>query len=222
MIIDISHHQNPTNIDYNKLSNQVDLVIIRTQYGSKLIDKHYKTHYKEFKKRGVPTAAYAWVRGISIEDMKKEAIDFYNRTKDLEPSFWFLDVEEESMSDMRSGVSAYIGMLRKLGAEKVGIYVGHHLYEKFNLNLEEVDAIWIPHYGRNDGTPNSKPNYTCDIHQYTSKGRLDGYDGDLDLNRLTGSKSLEYFTGIEEVEYITREEFEEFKYGLIAAIKGSD
>src|SRR5699024_1895395 len=53
---------------------------------------------------------------------------------------------------------------------------------------------WIPHYGKNNGTHNSKPSYACDLHQYTDRGRLKGYSGHLDLNRLTGSKSLSYFT----------------------------
>lgn len=200
MIIDISHHQNPSKINYDKLAKQVKLVIIRTQYGSRVIDKHYKTHHKEFQKRDIPTACYAWVRGVSIDDMKVEAIDFYQRTKEFNPTFWFLDVEEESMKDMRAGVSAYVRALKNCGAKKVGIYVGHHLYKKFNLNLNEVDAVWIPHYGRNDGTLNSKPSYPCDIHQYTDKGRLDGYSGYLDLNRLTGTKPLEFFTGREKEE----------------------
>ncbi|MCQ6275742.1 hypothetical protein JMM81_12325 [Bacillus sp. V3B] len=100
-IIDISHHQAPAKINYDKLAKEVDLVIIRTQYGSQTIDRHYKTHHNEFQKRGVPTAAYAWVRGTSVKDMEVEATDFYNRTKDLNPTFWFLDVEEKSMNDMR-------------------------------------------------------------------------------------------------------------------------
>jgi len=195
VIIDISHHQDPKKMDYDKLAKQVDLVIIRTQYGSKTIDRHYKTHHAEFNKRGVPTAAYAWVRGVSLKDMEVEATDFYNRTKDLNPTFWFLDVEEESMKDMRGGVKAYVKKLRQLGAEKIGIYIAHHLYKSFNLNLEEVDAIWIPHYGVNNGKVNSTPSYPCDLHQYTSVGRLDGYNGDLDLNRIVSNKSLEYFTG---------------------------
>lgn len=220
MIIDISHHQEPSKMNYDKLAKQVKLAIIRTQYGSRVVDRHYKTHHMEFQKRGIPTSCYAWVRGISLKDMEVEAIDFYNRTKEFNPTFWFLDVEEKSMDDMRSGVSAYVKKLRELGAEKIGIYIAHHLYKEFNLNLDEVDAIWIPHYGKNDGTVNSKPSYDCDIHQFTSKGRLDGYNGDLDLNRIISEKPLSYFTG--EVEYITRKEFEEFKERLIEAIKGSD
>lgn len=194
MIIDISHHQLPKNINYDKLAKQVQLVIIRTQYGSRLIDRHYKTHHREFQKRGIPTAAYAWVRGISVTDMETEARDFYKRTKQFNPTFWFLDVEERSMQDMRTGVHAYMKKLRQLGAKKVGVYIGHHLYKSFNIDVTAFDAVWIPHYGRNDGTVNSKPKFPADIHQYTDRGKLPGYKGQLDLNRLTGSKPLSYFT----------------------------
>ncbi|NLL81088.1 MAG: glycoside hydrolase family 25 [Tissierellia bacterium] len=196
MIIDISHHQNPQNMDYDKLSKQIDFVIIRTQYGSNLIDRHYQTHHREFEKRGVPRASYAWVRGVSIDDMKVEAIDYYKRTRDFEPSFYFLDIEERSMDDMRRGVSAYVDKLRELGAKRIGIYIAHHLYENFNLDFDKVDAIWIPHYGKNDGRLNSKPKFPCDIHQYTSVGRLNGYSGNLDFNRIISDKPLSYFTGL--------------------------
>lgn len=196
MIIDISHHQCPKHMDYDRLSEQVDLAIIRTQYGSNLIDRYYQTHHREFQRRGVPTASYAWVRGISMHDMEVEAKNYYSRTKEHNPAFYFLDVEERSMDDMRSGVHAYVNKLRELGAKKVGVYIGHHLYESLNLKLDEVDAIWIPHYGKNDGRANSKPHFQCDIHQYTSLGRLDGYSGNLDFNRIISDKPLSYFTGI--------------------------
>ncbi len=52
MIIDVSHHQPPSKIDYDMLANQVKFVIIRTQYGSNVIDRHYKTHHREFQKGG--------------------------------------------------------------------------------------------------------------------------------------------------------------------------
>lgn len=195
-IIDISHHQDPKYIDYDKLAAQLDLVIIRTQYGSRTIDKHYKTHHREFAKRNVPRNAYAWVRGINYKDMEVEATDFYNRTIEFEPIVWWLDIEEQSMQDMRGGIKAYVSKLRELGCKKIGAYIAHHLYEKFNIDTNDFDAIWIPRYGSNNGQPhNMKPNYPCDLWQYTSKGRLDGYSGDLDLNRLTGTKPLSFFTG---------------------------
>ena len=195
-IIDISHHQNPAKIDYDKLCGQLDMAIIRVQYGSKLIDRYYKTHIAEMKKHNIPFGVYAWVRGVSEKDMQVEAQDFYNRAKACNPAFYALDVEEKSMANMRTGINAYIEKLRSLTDKKIGVYIAHHLYKQFNLDMSKFDAVWIPHYGRNNGQPNSEPVYPCDIHQYTSKGRLGGYNGNLDLNRLTGSKPLGFFTGV--------------------------
>ena len=193
-ILDISEWQVPTTIDYQKVAQGVDLVIVRVQYGSNYIDKYYQTHIREFKKYGIPVAVYAWVRGVNRIDMEQEANDFYQRAKEFDPCFWWLDVEEESMTDMREGCSAYLQKLKALGAKRVGIYIAHHLYKKFNLNVAEADGIWIPHYGMNDGTPNSQPEFACDLHQYTSVGKLSGYSGHLDLNRLLGSRNIEWFT----------------------------
>ncbi|GFN34647.1 glycoside hydrolase family 25 protein [Tepidimicrobium xylanilyticum] len=201
MIIDISHHQDPTKINYDKLAKQVKLVIIRTQYGSRVVDRHYKTHHREFAKRNVPRNAYAWVRGINYIDMEIEAIDFFNRTKEFEPVIWWLDIEEQSMADMRGGIKAYVAKLRELGCEKIGAYIGHHLCTKFNIDINDFDAIWIPRYGPNNGKIHTKkPAYPCDLWQYTDRGRLEGYSGYLDLNRLTGTKPLEFFTGEKKEE----------------------
>lgn len=195
MIIDISEHQAPSAINYDEFVKGLELVIVRVQYGSNYIDKHYKTHIAELQRRGVPVAVYAWVRGVSNSDMEVEAADFYNRAKEFNPTFWFLDVEEQTMADMRGGCISFINKMRVLGAKKVGVYIAHHLYTKFNLDMSKADAVWIPHYGLNNGTINSKPEYPCDLHQFTSVGRHSGYNGNLDLNVLTGSKPLSYFTG---------------------------
>ncbi|PRB01741.1 peptidoglycan-binding protein [Microbacterium sp. MYb64] len=50
-------------------------------------------------------------------------------------------------------------------------------------------AVWVADYGINDGTRSSVPLVghwpTADLWQYTSVGRMPGYDGDLDLNVRT-------------------------------------
>lgn len=197
IIIDISEHQQPKNINYDLLAKSIAGVIIRVQYGSNYIDNHYLTHIKEFKKRGVPFGVYAWVRGSSINDMKVEASDFYKRVASYNPSFWWLDVEEQSMSDMRNGCEAFRQQLKSLGAKKVGVYIANHLYSQFNLDMSKFDGIWIPTYGVNNGQYNgSNPTATnnYNLHQYTSEGRLNGYAYPLDLNRLVKG-SFEFFFG---------------------------
>ncbi|BCA85019.1 hypothetical protein EsVE80_05420 [Enterococcus saigonensis] len=163
------------------------------QYGSLHRDIHFETHLRKLKEYKVPVAVYAWVRGTSIADMKQEARDFYQRAAKFQPTFWWLDVEEKSYHDMRSGCESYRQELKRLGAKKVGVYIANHLYRQFNLEVEKFDAIWIPAYGQNNGGYEGF-NPTCtnryDIHQYTSNGRIPGYKGPIDLNRLTGGKDF--------------------------------
>lgn len=196
VILDISEWQTPNTINYDKLAKSLDGVIVRIQYGSRYIDKHYKTHIAEFQKRGVPVAVYAWVRGVSNSDMEKEATDFYNRAKAYNPTFWWLDVEEKSMNDMRTGIEKYRAKLKALGAKKVGAYIANHLYAGFNLDTAKFDGIWIPTYGSNNGqyngyNPTATSNYN--LHQYTSNGRLAGYNGPLDLSRIAKGKFSDFF-----------------------------
>lgn len=206
-------------MNYNTLAKHVKLAIIRTQYGSNLIDRHYQTHHQQFKRRNIPTAAYAWVRGANALEMEKEATDFYNRTKQFLPTFWFLDVEEKSMPDMRFGVQIFLKKLRALGANKVGVYIAHHLYQNFNIDVAQFDAVWIPHYGKNNGTITSKPQFPCDLHQYTDRGKLPGYSGYLDLNRLTGTKPLEFFSENSKIKIKTvPPEKQPGQYEIIVAV----
>ncbi|MCD2137294.1 GH25 family lysozyme [Salinicoccus halitifaciens] len=194
MIIDVSHHQPSDSINYEELSKHVDHVIIRTM-DADVIDREYVTHHKNFRAQGVPTAAYAFVRGQNDTHMINEAKMFWDRTKDLEPTFWWLDVEAVTHPDMRKGVSIYVNEMRKHGAEKIGLYIAHHLYERLNLDTGEADAVWIPHYGSGSASADSTPKFPADIHQYTDQGKLPGYMGNLDLNRIISDKPLEYFTG---------------------------
>ncbi|MFV0557838.1 MAG: glycoside hydrolase family 25 protein [Enterococcus sp.] len=187
IILDISEWQVPSQINYDQWAKTVAGVIIRVQYGSNKIDKHYVTHIKECQKRQIPIAVYAWVRGISISDMQQEARDFWQRAQKFQPTFWWLDVEEFSMKDMRGGCEAYRQELKRLGAKNVGVYIANHLYHQLNLETAKFERIWLPTYGKNSGryegaNPTASSQY--DLHQYTSRGRIAGYRGDLDLNRV--------------------------------------
>lgn len=198
VIIDLSEWQVPSSINYDTLAKNIDGVIVRVQYGSAHEDKHYKTHIREFQKRNIPVGVYAWIRGINKADMEKEATDFYNRAKGFKPTFWWLDIEEKSMNDMRAGSEAYRAKLQSLGVpkDKIGAYIGNHLFKSFNIDISKFNGLWIPSYGTNSGiyegvNPNSTDKY--DLHQYTDKGKLGGYGGALDLNRLVDAKKFKQF-----------------------------
>ncbi|WP_314065604.1 LysM peptidoglycan-binding domain-containing protein [uncultured Vagococcus sp.] len=201
LILDISEHQLPTQLDYAQLAQAIDWVIVRVQYGSLHQDRHFQTHLAEFKRLKVPVNVYAWVRGISEADMIKEAEDFYQRASSFEPMFWWLDIEERSMWEMVNGCDCYRRRLKELGAQKVGAYIANHRYHEFGFSAhgtQVYEGLWLPTYGQNTGSydgdnPTSAAGY--DLHQYTSNGRLPGYNGPLDLSRLASNKPASYFTG---------------------------
>lgn len=200
-IIDVSAWQRPSEIDYDILSQNISGAIVRIQSGSHTkrensatdkngLDKSFDSHITEFQKRDIPVAVYAYVTGNSIQSMKEEAQSFYKAASPYNPTFYWLDVEEYTMSDMNAGVEAFRKELEDLGAKNIGIYVGTYFMEDHSINVDKFDAIWIPTYGDDSGYYNTAP-YTdldYDLHQYTSRGFVNGFDQHLDLNIITTLK----------------------------------
>ena len=193
-IIDVSEWQGV--IDWNKvIADDVTLSIIRVQHGSAHQDLKYMENLQQCISAGGKYAVYAYFAATSTSDAQQEARDFYNRTQQVvagkqQPIFYAIDVESIEMggdvTQMRAGVEAYMSQLNALGVpdNKIVLYIANHLYDKFNLNVARPGAIWIPSYGQNDGTlANSlKPTHPYDLHQYTSKGSVNGITGNVDMS----------------------------------------
>lgn len=181
------------NPDWDTAAKHLDFVIARVQDGSNYVDPVYKSYVAAMKARNIPFGNYAFCRFVSINDAKKEAQDFWNRG-DKSATIWFADIEVDTMDDMRAGTQAFIDELYRLGANRVGVYVGHHKYKQYQVEkLQRVDVVWIPRYG------GKKPDYPCDIWQYTETGNVPGI-GKCDLNELIGGKPLSWFTETEPKE----------------------
>lgn len=200
-IVDLSKFQPSNKIDWATFSKSVDLLICRVQYGSSNPDIEYNNHITNAKKYGIPFNTYSFPHFVSVNDARVEARDCWNRSDKGSEVIW-LDIESEYDTnknpvgitklpqDVRlEGIKAYVDELRKQGAKKVGGYIAHNIYESWGINtiINIFDAVWIPRYG-------AKPNYPCDLHQYTSTGNVAGYNGNLDLSCIM-NKPLEYFTG---------------------------
>ena len=188
-IADLSHHNG--SINWAAASQELDLAIIRVQYGSRTIDTRYKEYVQGCKDYGVPFGHYAYGCYVSVQDAIVEANDFMARA-DKEAKFLVLDVEDDTLAscgaaNLAKASQAFIDTCRAAGW-KVGLYVSHHMYTSYGLNTVNADFLWIPRYG-------NKPAYSCDLWQYTETGSLAGVTGNVDLNYLNSEKSLEWFTG---------------------------
>lgn len=203
-IIDVSEWQGV--IDWNAVvSDDVTLSIIRIQDGSSHQDLKYMENLQKCISAGGKYAVYAYFRGTSTADAQQEAKDFYERTQRVvagkqQPVFYAIDVESTEMggnvSQMRAGIEAFMSQLNALGVpdNRIVLYIANHLYDSFNLNTARAGAIWIPSYGQNDGSivNSTKPTHPYDLWQYTSKGRVSGITGNVDMNTEPSDKFKAY------------------------------
>ncbi|MDU2622527.1 MAG: N-acetylmuramoyl-L-alanine amidase, partial [Streptococcus lutetiensis] len=85
---------------------------------------------------------------------------------------------------------AFLSELKRLGAEKVGIYIGTYFMTEQEISVDGFDAVWIPAYGSDSGYYDAAPqtDLDYDLHQYTSQGYLGGFDSALDLNQIAVTK----------------------------------
>lgn len=197
-IVDLSHHQPANKINWKQFGKDVDLAIIRVQYGSLTEDREHKNHVANCKKQGVPFGHYAYGCFVSVNDAKTEARDFLRRS-DPAAKFLALDVEGDTVKacgtkNLAQAAQAFIDTCKAAG-HKVGLYVSHELYKKYGMDKVRADFLWLPRYGADNGKPDKKPDYPCDLWQYSQNCRVAWYPGTVDLNLLNGSKKLSYFTG---------------------------
>lgn len=193
-IVDFSHHQG--GVDWSKAKTELDLAIIRVQYGSKSIDTKYKEYIAGCKKYGIPFGLYAYACFVNVNDAVTEAKDFLSRI-DKDAKFLVVDVEEvttKNPSDLVPATQAFIDYCKQNSDKKVGLYTGHAFYKEQHMDRVKADFLWIPRYG------SKKPEMDCDLWQFTDKGQLAGASTNVDLNQLTGRKPLSFFLDEQEAK----------------------
>lgn len=199
-IIDISHHQG--DIDWSKASKEVSLAIIRTQYGTSTIDRKYEQNIGGCQKYNIPYGVYIYVTFKNKTEAMEQAKDFYNRTYVHKPLFYVVDVEESfgaSAKNIVQGTQAFVDYLKSKNV-RVGLYTGHHFYKPYQMDtVKNYDFLWIPRYS-GTSAPGKKPDFVCDLWQYTDKGFVKGIKGNVDLNKLNGDKQLSWFINKNEGE----------------------
>jgi len=184
MIIDISYHQRPENINYAKLAQQIDGVILRAAYGTGApgkfegADPAFERHYDEFHKRGIPVGAYHYITEYQpIEEQARLFIDTV-RGKEMQLGYW-CDVEIEKKADKLTAKSV-IRWMELVEAElgECGIYVGFYGWHDImgaEAHRYSDRKLWLAAYVKEpmDYIPGDWTDYY--LWQYTSTGKLDGY-----------------------------------------------
>ena len=201
-IADISHYQG--NIDWAKARKELDYVIFRASVGSNA-DKRYLEYTRDC---GLPYGAYHYVKAGTAAEARTEARFFVECANKAakKPLIYFADIEYETQTaeTTEAVCVAFLEELSALGCKYVGLYIGQSRYKYAAKAIAMCDAVWIPRYGKNTGeVPPAEyyPKYPCDLWQYTSKGKVDGINGDVDLDTLWhGEGLLDWITNREQEE----------------------
>jgi len=177
--LDLSHWQ--SKIDWDKL--KTDFVILKCTESTNYFDPTYTERKKEVLKR-YRFGAYHFARGGNVQ---KEVDWFLSHLGDIpKDSILVLDWEIEHQ-DPVGWSNAFLTAVK----EKTGI--DPYWYSNDARAVKYGGQIpfkkWLARYGVNDGTQSKEPAYKdWDIWQYTSRGKVDGISGNVDLNRMKESK----------------------------------
>ena len=131
-----------------KLAKNVKLVIRRASVDSSP-DAQWPGYAKLMRGAGAAYGAYRYVKATTAAEARVEARLFWQQASPRDPHFCVADIEWSGMPKDRARAvcSAFIAELKRLGARKTGVYVGHHLYKLWNLDCDQVDFVRIPRYG---------------------------------------------------------------------------
>lgn len=184
-IIDISKHNGA--IDFDTLASQVSLVIARASIGSDM-DERIAEYAEAMNRRNIPFGVYCYTYAKDEAKAIDEARKMVQYASPYKPRFYVLDVEQDI--NTHDAIVAFAQECRRLGVQRLGCYVAHHRYREYDFESVKdlFDFVWIPRYGKNDGTIAAAvmPAYPCDLWQYTSEGTIPGIKTEVDLNVITG------------------------------------
>lgn len=183
MIIDVSKYQ-PT-IDWETVKPQIEGAILRLAYGTRQ-DVTFEQKARECERLGIPYGAYVFTTATSIPQAAVEADMAVKMLAGFHPTghVWFDTETNQTKQISREATDIFCRTMQAAGL-KGGVYTGQSTYKNYLMGLGV--PTWIARYGVNNGSPSYKPDISPDVinlWQYTSKGRVNGITGNVDLSQI--------------------------------------
>lgn len=186
-IMDVSRWQG--NIDWKnvKASGKIDGVMLRTvstntAYGGIYIDPIFEKNYWGCVEAGLPVGAYYYTKGTTIDYATKELaklkVALEGKTFTLPIA---VDVEDPGLKALSPESLAQLIKMEAKQIEKWGLYAMVYTYTNFAdtaLAMHELTDfdLWIADYR------SKRPSRKHGMWQYTSKGKIPGVRGPVDLS----------------------------------------
>lgn len=184
--IDVSAHQGV--IDWQKVKNAgIDYAILRCGYGMDINsqdDTQFKRNMEECERVGIPFGVYLYSYANSVEKAKSEAQHVLRLIKGHKLQYpVYYDLEDSDTTGKCSKTlilemaKAFVNTLESKGYW-VGIYANTYWNNTYLTNKwYDTKARWVAQY-------NDECTYKGEygMWQYSSKGKVDGINGNVDMN----------------------------------------
>lgn len=190
--IDVSRFQGK--INWEKVANSgINFAFIRvglrgTTEGKILVDDYFEENIKNATANGIDVGVYFYSQAINKEEALEEVQTVLDKIEPYEVKYpVVIDVESADSDSARTNqltsveyetvVKTFCDTVRSAGYKPM-VYGNVKSYTLL-MDAEDVDdyGIWIAYYG----TPLYYP-YHFDVWQFTSSGKVDGIEGNVDLD----------------------------------------
>ncbi len=175
------------NINWDKVKSAgINFAIVREGYGKRdprQADKKFKDNINGAKSVGIHTSVYHYSYADSVEDAINEARFCLENIEGFKLEYpVIIDVEDKEQLKLNNRqrtdiVKAFCSEIEKRGYYAMFYcnlnWLNNYLYK--DELLPKYD-LWLAQWNID------KPSCTCGIWQYSSTGKIDGIDGNVDLN----------------------------------------
>lgn len=188
--IDISRYQSGININ----TLDIDFIIVKATEGVGYTDPNYREYLSEALASNKKIGLYHYARPDLGNKAEDEATWFLSKAKDyIKKAILVLDWEINT-SNTTWAYNFLQTVYEKTGVRPI-IYMSASPANAYDWTrvVNGNFGLWIASYGANTGAPGTPPTNKYwpfyILWQYTSKGYINGYSKNLDLNYFYGTKS---------------------------------
>lgn len=191
--IDVSEFQG--NIDWKKVKAAgIDFAMIRIGFrgygdvGNIVIDENCRANIEGALNAGIKVGGYFFSQSVNQQEAVDEAKAVIDIIKDYDITYpiafdWEIigvsaaRTDDVSVSDLNKAAVAFCEEIKRAGYTPA-VYMSKRIaYLKYDLEALKNYELWLTEDGRE-----ATFNYKYDIWQYSYNGKIDGIDGDVDLN----------------------------------------
>lgn len=192
--IDISSWQE--GIDIRAISKQCHFLIAKCTDGTYFKDEPFEQYMSAAKENEMLLGMYHYAENQSAA---KQAEYFYNNSKAwLGLALPVLDLEESSIENWESFAREFCSTYKQLSGVQPIIYISNGYTERFSKEFAKQYKLWVAEYWYSDTKNFQRLHYAdwpiCSpwndalLWQFSSSGRLIGFNGNLDLDYFDGTK----------------------------------